>query len=85
MMDFFLYAPLEYRISHIRESYELDLLQAEKLIKRVVQQRHNYYKYVTGKNRGDRYDKHLMIDVSKFKEEGTVALMKEALQRAFGR
>lgn len=83
MMDFFLYAPLEYRIAHISESYELDPLQAEKLIRRVDRQRHNYYKYVTGKNRGDRYDKHLMLDVAKFRDEGTVTLMKEAILQVF--
>lgn len=63
-MNVFLYAPLDARIKHMCETYDLSWPEADKLIKRVDRQRHNYYKYVTGKNRGDRDNKHLMIDVS---------------------
>lgn len=31
------------------ETYDLSWPEADKLIKRVDRQRHNYYKYVTGK------------------------------------
>lgn len=65
------------------EAYNLTELEAEKLIKRVDRQRHNYYKFVTGKNRGDRDFKHLMIDVSKFGTEGAVDLVCFAVKNKF--
>ncbi|MEE3420841.1 MAG: cytidylate kinase-like family protein [Lachnospiraceae bacterium] len=79
VVAFFLYAPMSYRIRHISESNGLTYDEAEKLIKRVDRQKHDYYKYITGKNRGDRFDKHMMIDVAKFGVEGSVTMMKDAL------
>lgn len=79
VISFFLYAPIDFRISHIAESYGLSEPDAAKLIKRVDRQRHNYYKYVTGHNRGDRDGKALMIDVSSYGEEGTIQLMSDAI------
>jgi len=83
VLNFFLYAPLETRIDHIALTYELSIKNADKMIKRIDKQRHNYYKYVTGKNRGDRYDKHVMIDVNTYGVDGTVELMCEALRIRF--
>lgn len=83
VLNFFIYAPLEKRIAHIAESYKLDYKDAEKMIKRVDRQRHNYYKYVTGYNRGDRIGKHVEIDVSTFGIDKTVQLMYEAVQIKF--
>lgn len=48
-MNVFLYAPLEARKEHMCKDYQLSWTEADKLIKRVDRQRHNYYKYVTGK------------------------------------
>lgn len=83
VVNFFLYAPMEYRICHIAEVYELDRREAAKLIKRVDRQRHNYYKYVTGKNRGDRNGKDMLIDVEAFGVEGSVKMMKTAIEYLF--
>ena len=83
VINIFLYAPLEARISHISDAYQLDRVSAEKMIKRVDKQRHNYYKYVTGYNRGDREEKHLMIDVAKYGVKGTVKLISEAVSILF--
>lgn len=52
IISFFLFAPLKFRISHVSENYGLGEQDAVKLIRRVDRQRHNYYKYVTGHNRG---------------------------------
>lgn len=82
-LNVFLYAPMNCRVRHMAEAYNLTELEAEKLIKRVDRQRHNYYKFVTGKNRGDRDFKHLMIDVSKFGTEGAVDLVCFAVQNKF--
>lgn len=80
VINFFLYAPLGYRVRHISKAYNLDDRESAKLIKRVDKQRHNYYKYVTGQNRGDRNGKDMLIDVEAFGVEGTVKMMKDAIE-----
>lgn len=82
-INIFLYAPLSSRIAHISKDYELDLKAAEKMVKKVDRQRHNYYKFVTGKNRGDREGKHLMIDVNYYGIDGTVELVCKAVKQKF--
>ena len=82
-INIFLYAPLEYRIQHISTEYGLDVKSAEKMIKKIDRQRHNYYKYVTGKNRGARDGKHLMIDVGFYGIDGTVELIGKAVRQKF--
>ena len=83
-LNVFLYAPLTQRIKHMAKDYDLTEASAAKLIKRVDLQRHNYYKYITGKNRGDRDNKHIMLDVSNFGYEGTADLIIDAVNRKFG-
>ncbi len=85
VLRFFLYTPVEKRIAHIAESYGLTEKEAAKMVKRIDKQRHNYYKYVTGHNRGDRIDKSVMIDVSCFGSQGTIELMLQALRVFQGR
>lgn len=83
VLNFFLYAPLDWRIKHIANTYELTDKNAEKMVARIDKQRHNYYKYVTGRNRGDRQGKHVMIDVSTYGVDGTVELLCEAIRIRF--
>ncbi|RGF95198.1 hypothetical protein DXA02_00080 [Ruminococcus sp. AM54-1NS] len=71
------------RIKHMCETYDLSWPEADKLIKRVDRQRHNYYKYVTGKNRGDRDNKHLMIDVSEYGTDLTAEMICFAARKMF--
>lgn len=83
-LNVFLYAPFEYRLKHIMEAYSLGEKEAERMIKRVDRQRHNYYKYVTGVNRSDRNLKHIMIDVSRFGSEKTVEIISNIVNMEFG-
>ena len=82
-MHIFLYAPLEAKIKHISEVYEMDTRSAEAMIKKIDRQRHNYYKYVTGHNRGDRATKNLMLDVSMLGEDKSVELLVDAIKERF--
>jgi cytidylate kinase len=82
-LHIFLYAPLEDKIKHISEVYELDVKSAESMIKKVDRQRHNYYKYVTGRNRGDRSGKNLSLDVAAFGEDKSVELLVDAVKMRF--
>ncbi len=83
IMNIFLYAPLDYRIKHISETYKFDERTAGKMIKRIDRQRHDYYKYITGKSRGDRHLKNLMIDVEMFGTEKTVNIIYDTLAHKF--
>lgn len=83
VINFFFYAPLEKKIEHIAKTYDLTEKNAEKMIKRIDNQRHNYYEYVTGKNRGDRSGKHVMFDVDAYGLEGSVDLICEAVKIMF--
>ena len=82
-LNVFLYAPLEERVKHMMEAYQLPERSAQKMIKRIDRQRHNYYKYVTGVNRGDRNLKHFMIDVHKFGSEKTAEIIYQIAQMEF--
>lgn len=79
----FIYAPMEAKIKHISKVYEMDRRNAENMIKKIDRQRHNYYKYVTGHNRGDRATKNLMIDVAALGEDKSVKLIVDAVKERF--
>lgn len=83
VLNLFFYAPMDWKVKHIAETYELTDKNAERMIKRIDKQRHNYYKYVTGKDRGDRLGKHVMLDVSEYGVEGSVDLLYEAVRIKF--
>lgn len=85
VINVFLYASMDARIRHMAEGYELSEKAAEKLIKRIDKQRHNYYKYVTGKNRGDRDLKHIMIDVHEFGTEDVINIIYNTVMLKFGK
>lgn len=83
VLNVFLYAPISYRIEHISQAYQLKTSDAEKLIKKIDKKRHQFYKYVTGGNRGDRNLRDLMIDVKVFGVESSLELIKCAFTQKF--
>ena len=70
--NIFIYAPYEVRLRRIMDLYGFSAKQAERSVKRIDRQRHNYYKYVTGSNRGDRHGK-----------QGTADLLYEIVCKRF--
>ncbi|MBR1866381.1 MAG: cytidylate kinase-like family protein [Lachnospiraceae bacterium] len=82
-LNIFLYSSVEARKKHIMETYDLSERSADKLMKRIDRQRHNYYKYVTGVNRGDRNLKHIMIDVERFGSERTSDILCNIVKTEF--
>ena len=81
--NIFIYAPYEVRLHRIMDLYGFSAKQAERSVKRIDRQRHNYYKYVTGSNRGDRHGKQLMIDSSMLGQQGTADLLYEIVCKRF--
>ena len=83
VLNVFIYAPYEKRLKRIMDLYGFSKQQAERSVKRMDQQRHNYYKYVTGANRGDRHGKQIMMDSSLFGVRGTADVLFEIVCRKF--
>ncbi|MCR5253702.1 MAG: cytidylate kinase-like family protein [Treponema sp.] len=82
-LNVFLYAPEEFRIRHISSAYALDEAKAKKLLTKIDRERHDYYKFITGKNRGDRHGRNLMIDMNMFSVDDAVDLIYEAAKKRF--
>ena len=98
-LNVFIFAPYEVRCDHIIEEYlgmeeyshrgktEEDYMafawEMHKLVTETDKKRHNYYKYVTGSNRGERHDRHIMLDSSAFGVDGTVAILKDCVMKRF--
>ena len=64
VINIFIYAPEEYRISRIMEVYGDDYETAKKNVKHSDEARNSYYKNISGKVWGDRHNYHIMIDGS---------------------
>lgn len=82
-LNVFLYAPEDFRIRHVSSAYDLDEAKAKKLLTKIDKARHDYYKFVTGKNRGDRHGRNLMIDMNMFSVDDAVDLIYEATKKRF--
>lgn len=75
LMSVFVYSPLETRIQHIMDTYQLPRKSVENMISEIDRQRHYYYKYVTGHNWGDRAYHQIMVDSSFLGVDATVNLL----------
>lgn len=83
LLNIYLYAPLDYRIMHMAEAYNLTMKQSEKLVKSVDMRRASYYKYVTGQKRGDIKFKHIMLDTSKFSIDEIKKIIRDIVESKF--
>lgn len=63
-LDIFIYAPEEVRIQSIMEQNNISEKEAREMVKYNDEQLHSRYKYITGTERGDRRNRHMMIDSS---------------------
>lgn len=64
VLNVFIYAPLEERIKRTMEYVGCDKKEAMKLIEENDEMYHARYKQITGTYRGDRHNRHIMIDSS---------------------
>lgn len=83
VLNVFLYAPFDFRLQHVSSSYNLTVPESKKLIKKIDKRRNNWYKFVTGKNRGDRTYRDLMLSMEKFSVEDVVDLIELAAKIRF--
>lgn len=83
-LNVFIYAPDEVRIKNVMEAHNLSRDDAILLIQKNDEMLHARYKQMTGTYRGDRHNRHMMIDSSLLGLEGTVKLIEEVAEKVFG-
>lgn len=84
-LNVFIYAPEEVRIKNVMEAHNLTKNDAILLIQKNDEMLHARYKQMTGTYRGDRHNRHLLIDSNLLGLEGTVKLIEEVAEKVFGR
>lgn len=83
-LNVFIYAPSEVRIRNVMEAHSLSRDDAVLLIEKNDEMLHARYKQMTGTYRGDRHNRHLLIDSNLLGLEGTVKLIEEVANKVFG-
>lgn len=80
-LNVFIYAPTEVRIANVMEKHNLSREDAILLIEKNDEMFHNRYKQMTGTYRGDRHNRHFLIDSSMLGPEGTAKLIEEIAEK----
>lgn len=83
-LNVFVYAPDEVRIKNVMEAHSLSSDDAILLIQKNDEMLHARYKQMTGTYRGDRHNRHLMIDSNLLGLDGTVKLIEQVAAQVFG-
>ena len=82
-LNFFIYAPEEVRIQSVMETQKLNKKQAAELVKYHDEMFHSRYKYMTGSYRGDRKNRHMIIDSSVLGWDKTAKYMLQMIDLRF--
>ena len=80
LLSVFIYAQLEQRIQTIMERKQISKEKAKELITKTDKQRASYYNYYSTKRWGDLRSYHLCLDSGLFGLDGTVEIIKHALE-----
>lgn len=83
VVNVFIYAPTEVRIKTIMEKMNLSERHAAEVIRDYDNALHRRYKYITGTYRGDRHNRHLLVDSSVLGWEKTAKFIKSFVERRF--
>lgn len=84
VLNVFIYAPLEDRIKRTMDYVGCGREEAIKLIEENDEMYHARYQQITGTFRGDRHNRHLMIDSSLLGIEGTAKYIEKLVSMAKG-
>lgn len=86
-LNLFIHAPMDFKRSRIHDEYEIPLENVKETAIKVDKQRASYYNYYTSKKWGDLKSYDLCIDSSVFGIDGTVELIRQAvdLREKFGK
>ena len=83
VVNVFVYAPTEVRIKTIMEKMNLSERHAAVVIRDYDNALHRRYKYITGTYRGDRHNRHLLVDSSVLGWEKTAKFIKSFVEMRF--
>lgn len=83
VVNVFIYAPTEVRIKTIMEKMNLSERHAKEMIRDCDNALHRRYKYITGTYRGDRHNRHLLVDSSVLGWEKTAKFIKSFVEMRF--
>lgn len=83
VVNVFVYAPTEVRIKTIMEKMNLSERHAAEVIRDYDNALHRRYKYITGTYRGDRHNRHLLVDSSVLDWEKTAKFIKSFVEMCF--
>lgn len=83
VVNVFVYAPTEVRIKTIMEKMNLSERHAAEVIRDYDNVLHRRYKYITGTYRGDRHNRHLLVDSSVLGWEKTAKFIKSFVEMCF--
>ena len=83
VVNVFIYAPTEVRIKTIMEKMNLSERHAAEVIRDYDNALHRRYKYITGTYRGDRHNRHLLVDSSVLGWEKTAKFIKSFVEIRF--
>lgn len=79
-LNIFVYAPKEVRIKSIMEQQNLSKKDAEAMVNYYDELEHSRYKYMTGTYRGNRNNRHILIDSSLLGWDKTVAYLSQLIE-----
>ena len=80
VLKVFIYAPYSLRLETVMKRYNFTKDEAERAIKHMDKTRRNYYEYFTDNNWDQKEGKDMLIDSSEFGVDGTVSLIKSAVE-----
>lgn len=83
VVNVFVYAPTEVRIKTIMEKMNLSERHAAEVTRDYDNALHRRYKYITGTYRGDRHNRHLLVDSSVLGWEKTAKFIKSFVEMCF--
>ena len=83
VVNIFVYAPEEARIAHIQEARNVSRTKAQELIRQADKALHDRYTYITGTYRGDRHNRHLLIDSSVLGWQRSAKLIQAFVEMCF--
>ena len=83
VVNVFVYAPSAVRVHTVMEQMNLSERHAAELIREYDNMLHRRYKYITGTYRGDRHNRHLLVDSSVLGWERTAKFIQSFVEMRF--
>ena len=83
VLNIFVYAPSDTRIQTVMDEMKLSRRHAVELIRDYDNMLHRRYKYITGTYRGDRHNRHLLVDSSVLGWERTAKFIQAFVEMRF--